>query len=99
MKIINQSNVNPRGRSLHEKAQDIVIEERQLDILLKKKLVNFYIGKDVFCISMLLLMFLLALSGHVPIPMFIVSQIINAIVRGTGKGLNRVTASLFARKE
>ncbi len=83
------------AKTFQGKAKDVAIEEKQCDIAIKKKLVNFYIYKEVACFLCLLGMLVLVISGHVTGGVFLVSQIINGIIRGRGKGLQRITESEF----
>jgi hypothetical protein len=95
MRELKASHLSAAEKTFQAKATDAVIEEKHCELAIKKKLVNFYICKDVAYILCLLVMLTLVLSGHVTEGVFLVSQIINAIFRGRGKGLQRITESEF----
>src|SRR5258708_24620368 len=90
--------LSPAEKTLQAKARAL-LKEKQCDLAIKQKLVNFYICKDVVCIFCLLVMLLLVLTGQVTAGVFLVSQIINAIIRGRGKGLQRITESQFPARD
>ena len=95
MREIKSSHLTAASKTIQAKAKDVAIEEKQCDIAIKKKLVNFYIGKEVACFLCLLVMLSLVLTGTVNGEVFFVSQLINGLIRGRAKGLQRITESEF----
>jgi hypothetical protein len=95
MREFKESEVGAAKKTFQTKARGAIVEEKQCDLAIKKKLVNFYICKDLVCIGCLLLMLAFVLTGQVTGGVFLVSQVINAIIRGRGKGLQRITESEF----
>lgn len=99
MRELKASHLSTAGKTFHAKERDIAIEEKRCDINIKKQLVKFYICREVACFLCLLVMLILVLTGLVNGEIFLVSQVINAIFRGRGKGLRRITESEFPKRD
>ncbi|HEV7744117.1 MAG TPA: hypothetical protein VGO56_03885 [Pyrinomonadaceae bacterium] len=91
--------LNDPERTFWTQAGNAIIEEKKCDLAIKKWLVIFYICNYLVCYLFLFVMISLFLLGRVSVSVFLVSQIMNAVIRGIGKGLQRITESEFpARK-
>ena len=99
MGLVPTKNSGSEVMSLQERAADALIEEKRSHTARRNHLTYFFMGRDVVCLLYLLIMVALFAAGKVTLPILFISQVVNAICRGRGKGLNRIMESEFPKRE